>query len=118
ERRTYYEAPESYIRLSPTLHADMIKEPLLLIHGEEDANPGTVPLQSDLLYRAVVGTGGTARLVMLPLESHGYEAKESIEHVLWEMMEWFQRYVKEAPPRAEAQAPAGAPAAPQDSTAP
>jgi dipeptidyl aminopeptidase/acylaminoacyl peptidase len=118
ERRTYYEAPESYIRLSPTLHADMIKEPLLLIHGEEDANPGTVPLQSDLLYRAVVGTGGTARLVMLPLESHGYEAKESIEHVLWEMMDWFERYVKEAPPRAEAQAPAGAPAAPQDSTAP
>ncbi|HLQ66330.1 MAG TPA: prolyl oligopeptidase family serine peptidase [Candidatus Limnocylindrales bacterium] len=102
EHRTYFEAPESYIRLSPMLHADQIHEPLLLIHGEEDANPGTVPLQSDLLYRAVVGTGGTARLVMLPLESHNYEAKESIEHVLWEMMDWFARYVKDAPARAAA----------------
>jgi len=103
ERRSYFQAPDSYLRLSPELHADKIREPILIIHGEEDANPGTVPLQSDLLYRAVVGTGGTARLVMLPLESHGYEAKESIEHTLWEMMSWFARYVKEAPERASAQ---------------
>ena len=100
ERRTYFEAPESYVRLSPTLHADKIKEPILILHGAEDANPGTVPLQSDLLYRAVAGTGGTARLVMLPLESHAYEARESIEHALWEMTNWFDRYVKEAPRRA------------------
>ncbi|MBI4364883.1 MAG: S9 family peptidase, partial [Candidatus Latescibacteria bacterium] len=71
ERRTYFEAPESYIRLSPALHADQIDEPLLLVHGELDVNPGTVPLQSELLYKAVVGTGGTARLVVLPYESHG-----------------------------------------------
>lgn len=102
ERRTLFEAPESYIRLSPMLHADQINEPILIIHGEDDANPGTVPLQSDLLYRAVVGTGGTARLVMLPLESHNYEAMESIEHTVWEMMNWFQRFVKEAPARASA----------------
>jgi len=102
ERRSYFQAPESYLRLSPELHADKINEPILIIHGEDDANPGTVPLQSDLLYRAVVGTGGTARLVMLPLESHSYEAKESIEETLWEMMTWFARYVKEAPDRASA----------------
>jgi dipeptidyl aminopeptidase/acylaminoacyl peptidase len=102
ERRTYFQAPESYIRLSPELHADQIREPILIIHGEDDANPGTVPLQSDLLYRAIVGTGGTARLVMLPFESHNYEAKESIEETLWEMMTWFARYVKEAPARASA----------------
>lgn len=100
ERRTYFQAPQSYLRLSPELHADEIHSPLLIIHGEDDANPGTVPLQSDLLYRAVVGTGGTARLVMLPLESHNYEAKESIEETLWEEMTWFARYVKEAPDRA------------------
>ncbi|HYJ33315.1 MAG TPA: prolyl oligopeptidase family serine peptidase, partial [Candidatus Binatia bacterium] len=105
ERRTYFQAPESYIRLSPELHADKIREPILIIHGEDDANPGTVPLQSDLLYRAVVGTGGTARLVMLPLESHTYEARESIEETLWEMMTWFARYVKEAPARASLTAP-------------
>ena len=96
ERRTFFEAPESYIRLSPALHADKINEPLLLIHGEDDVNPGTVPLQSDLLYRAIVGTGGTARLVTLPLESHGYEARESIEETLYEMISWFDRYVKPA----------------------
>lgn len=94
ERRTYFEAPESYIRLSPALHADRINEPLLLIHGELDLNPGTVPLQSELLYKAIVGTGGTARLVMLPLESHGYEARESIEHTVYEMLAWFDKYVK------------------------
>jgi dipeptidyl aminopeptidase/acylaminoacyl peptidase len=102
ERRTLFEAPESYIRLSPALHADEINEPLLLIHGEEDANPGTVPLQSELLYRAVAGTGGTVRLVMLPLESHGYEARESVGHAIFEMLDWFDRYVKNAPPVAGA----------------
>ena len=102
ERRSYFEAPESYVRLSPELHANKINEPILIIHGEDDANPGTEPLQSDLLYRAVAGTGGTARLVMLPLESHGYEARESIEHTLWEQMSWFAKYVKEATGRTSA----------------
>ena len=97
ERRTLFEAPDVYVGLSPLMHADKIREPLLLIHGELDINPGTVPLQSDLLYRAIAGTGGTARLVMLPLESHGYEARESVEHTLWEMTSWFDRYVKPAP---------------------
>lgn len=101
ERRTLFEAPDVYVGLSPLMHADKIREPLLLIHGELDANPGTVPLQSELLYKAIAGTGGTARLVMLPLESHGYEARESVEHTLWEMTEWFDRYVK-APPAAPA----------------
>ena len=101
ERRTLWEAPQVYVGLSPLMFADKIREPLLLIHGELDANPGTVPLQSDLLYRAIVGTGGTARLVMLPLESHGYEARESVEHTLWEMTEWFDRYVKPPPQRAK-----------------
>jgi dipeptidyl aminopeptidase/acylaminoacyl peptidase len=103
ERRTLWEAPEVYVGLSPLMHANKIREPLLLIHGELDVNPGTVPLQSDLLYRAIVGTGGTARLVLLPLESHGYEARESVEHTLWEMTTWFDRYVKGAAPRPNAQ---------------
>ena len=96
ERRTLFEAPDVYVGLSPLMHADKIREPLLLMHGELDVNPGTVPLQSELLYKAIAGTGGTARLVMLPLESHGYEARESVEHTLWEMTEWFDRYVKPA----------------------
>lgn len=94
ERRTLWEAPEVYAKVSTLFHADKIKTPLLLIHGEADANPGTVPLQSQKLFEAIRGNGGTARLVMLPYESHGYVAMESTEHVLYEMLNWFDRYVK------------------------
>jgi dipeptidyl aminopeptidase/acylaminoacyl peptidase len=99
ERRTLWEATDVYVKVSPFFHADKIKYPLLLIHGEADVNPGTVPLQSEKLFEAVRGNGGTVRLVMLPFESHGYRAMESIEHVLYEMLAWFDRYVKNAPPR-------------------
>ncbi len=99
ERRTLYQARDTYIKLSPLLQADKINEPLLLIHGELDVNPGTVPMQSEKLYEAMRGIGKTVRLVMLPYESHGYRAKESIEHVLYEMITWFDRFVKNAPPR-------------------
>ncbi len=98
EKRTLYQAPANYLKLSPLVHADQINEPLLLIHGEADANPGTVPLQSQKLYEAVAGVGGTVRLVMLPLESHGYEARESVEQTLFEMISWFDKYVKNATP--------------------
>jgi dipeptidyl aminopeptidase/acylaminoacyl peptidase len=96
ERRTLWEAPETYIKVSPLFYADKIKQPILIIHGEVDINPGTVPLQSQRLYEAVRGTGGTARLVMLPFESHGYQARESVEHTLFEKLSWFDRYVKGA----------------------
>jgi dipeptidyl aminopeptidase/acylaminoacyl peptidase len=99
ERRTLWEAPDVYTKVSPLFHADKIKTPLLLIHGELDVNPGTVPLQSEKLFEAIRGNGGTARLVMLPFESHGYRAMESTEHVIYEMLAWFNKYVKIAPPR-------------------
>jgi dipeptidyl aminopeptidase/acylaminoacyl peptidase len=102
ERRTLWEAPDVYVKVSPFFHAEKIKTPLLLIHGEADANPGTVPLQSEKLFEAIRGTGGTVRLVMLPFESHGYSAMESTEHVLFEMLSWFDKYVKNAPPRTAA----------------
>jgi len=101
ERRTLWEVPDLYARLSPVMHADKLKEPLLLIHGEEDQNPGTVPLQSKKLYECLRGTGGTARLLMLPCEGHGYRARESVEHVIHEMLTWFDKYVKHAGPRAD-----------------
>jgi dipeptidyl aminopeptidase/acylaminoacyl peptidase len=94
ERRTLYQARETYLKLSPLLQADRINEPLLLIHGQLDANPGTVTLQSQKLYEAVRGVGGTARLVILPFESHGYRARESVEHVLHETIAWFDRFVR------------------------
>ena len=99
ERRTLWEATDVYVKVSPFFHVDTIKAPLLLIHGAADANPGTVPLQSEKLFEAIRGNGGTVRLVMLPFESHGYTAMESIEDVLYEMLAWFDRYVKNAAPR-------------------
>jgi dipeptidyl aminopeptidase/acylaminoacyl peptidase len=99
ERRTFWEAPDLYARVSPFFVANKINEPILLIHGEADNNQGTYPMQSERLYAAISGNGGTARLVMLPLESHGYAARESTEHTLYEMINWFDRYVKNAKPR-------------------
>ena len=97
ERRTLWEASETYLKMSPFMFADKIKAPILLIHGEADDNSGTFPIQSDRMYQALRGTGGKVRLVMLPFEAHGYAARESVEHTLYEMMAWFDRYVKEAP---------------------
>jgi dipeptidyl aminopeptidase/acylaminoacyl peptidase len=94
ERRTLWEAPEIYFKISPFMHADKINEPILLIHGEVDNNSGTFPIQSERLYHAIKGHGATARYVVLPHESHGYRARESILHVLAEMFEWFDEYVK------------------------
>ncbi len=94
ERRTFWEATQIYMNLSPFTHANKINEPLLLIHGEVDNNSGTFPIQSERLYAAVKGHGGTTRLVMLPHESHGYRAKESVMHTLAEMIDWFDLHVK------------------------
>lgn len=94
ERRTLWEAPEIYFKVSPFLHADKINEPILLIHGEIDNNSGTFPIQSQRLFHALKGHGATVRLVFLPHESHGYRARESILHVLAEQIEWFDKYVK------------------------
>lgn len=99
ERRTFWEAPELYAKVSPFFVAHKINEPVLLMHGEADNNQGTFPIQSERLFAAISGNGGTARLVMLPLESHGYSAKESVEHTLYEMVQWFDKYVKNAKPR-------------------
>lgn len=98
ERRTLWEAPEAYMKVSPLFSAHRLAEPILLIHGEDDANSGTYPLQSKRLFHALKGNGGTARLVMLPHESHGYVARESVLHVLSESFRWFDTHVKNAEP--------------------
>ena len=102
ERRTLWEAPDLYFKVSPFMHADKINEPILMTHGEMDNNSGTFPIQSRRLFHALKGHGATARLVFLPFESHGYRARESVMHTLAEMFEWFDKYVKE-PPGSEGQ---------------
>jgi len=94
EERTYWEAQEVYQKMSPFNYAQDINEPLLLIHGDADNNPGTFTLQSERLFQAIKGLGGRARLVLLPYESHGYAAGENILHLLWEQDTWLETYVK------------------------
>ncbi|MBN2409988.1 MAG: S9 family peptidase [Candidatus Aminicenantes bacterium] len=96
ERRSLFEARDVYIQVSPTFFADKVNEPILIIHGDADSNPGTLTFQSEVFFEAVRGSGGTARLVLLPFEDHGYRARESVEHVLWEQLRWFDKYVKGA----------------------
>jgi dipeptidyl aminopeptidase/acylaminoacyl peptidase len=105
EERNYWDARDTYQTMSPFNYANAIKDPLLMIHGEEDNNSGTFPIQSERMYAAVKGLGGTARLVMLPKESHGYRARESILHMLAETDAWLDEHVKQAKP-AEAAVPA------------
>lgn len=94
EERNYWEAPDVYNSMSPFMHAEKMKTPLLLIHGEADNNSGTYPMQSERYFNALKGLGATVRLVILPKESHGYSAKESILHLLWEQDQWLEEHVK------------------------
>ncbi len=98
EERPFWQAPEVYQAMSPFNSADKIKDAMLLIHGEQDNNPGTFPIQSERMFQAIKGLGGTARLVMLPNESHAYRARESIMHMLYETNRWLDKYVKHAQP--------------------
>ncbi|WP_461129468.1 S9 family peptidase [Spirosoma aerophilum] len=102
EQRSYWQAPDVYNKMSPFMNADKMKTPLLLVHGEADNNTGTFPIQSERYYNALKGFGATTRLVFLPYESHGYTAKESLLHMLWEMNGWMDKYVKNPAPAAQA----------------
>ena len=95
ERRTFWEAQDVYLKLSPFNFADKLKEPLLLMHGDSDDNPGTFPIQTQRFYQALAGTGGQVRYVVLPFESHGYSARESVGHTLREMSDWMKRHTRD-----------------------
>ena len=100
EQRTYWEAVETYTQMSPFTHAHRIKEPILLIHGEADDNSGTFPVQTERFYAALQGQWRQrSRYVVLPLEAHGYRARESVGHTLWEMTRWLNQHLRNAPPR-------------------
>lgn len=97
EQRSYWEAVETYARMSPFTYVRQINEPVLLIHGEADDNSGTFPIQSERFYAALKGNGATVRYVVLPAEAHGYRARESVGHALWEMNRWLDLHLKQAP---------------------
>jgi dipeptidyl aminopeptidase/acylaminoacyl peptidase len=99
ETRTFWDVPALYARMSPFWHANKVNEPILLIHGEMDDNSGTFPIQSERFYMALKGHGATVRYITLPYEAHGYAARESNMHVITEMLNWLDKYVKNAKPR-------------------
>ena len=101
EDRTYWQAPETYNTMSPFSYANRIKTPILLIHGMADDNSGTFPVQSERFYAALQGNGATVRYVQLPAEAHGYRARESVGHTLWEMVTWLDKYLKAERPKAD-----------------
>jgi dipeptidyl aminopeptidase/acylaminoacyl peptidase len=94
ERRTFWEAKDMYMNTSPFAFGDKIKTPILPIHGEADDNSGTFPIQSERMYAAINGNGGIVRYVTLPHEAHGYLGLESVEHVQWETVTWYDKWVK------------------------
>lgn len=100
ERRSLWEAADTYIKLSPFMVANKLKEPILLMHGEADNNSGTFPMQSERMFQALAGTGGNVRYVVLPHEAHGYASRESVGHTLWEMSSWLKQQLGD--PRAVA----------------
>jgi dipeptidyl aminopeptidase/acylaminoacyl peptidase len=104
ERRTFWEVPDLYAKMSPFWYANQLKDPILLMHGEMDDNTGTYPINSERLFAALKGHGATVRLVMLPYEAHGYAARETLLHVLAERLNWFDKYVKNAPAKASTDA--------------
>lgn len=94
EVRTFWQSPEVYNNMSPFNYANKIKLPLLITHGMDDENSGTFPVQSERLYAAIKGHGGTVRLVLLPKEFHGYRSRESVLHTFYEQDAWLEKYVK------------------------
>jgi dipeptidyl aminopeptidase/acylaminoacyl peptidase len=106
ERRSFWEAPDIYTKMSPFWYADKIKDPILLMHGEVDDNTGTFPIQSERLFAALKGHGATVRYVTLPNEAHGYAARETLLHVIAERLNWFDKYVKNAGAKSTTDAPA------------
>lgn len=97
ERRTLWEATDSYLDMSPFIHADDVNEPVLLLHGAMDPNAGTLPMQSERFYAALKGNGTTARYVLLPFEGHHYRARESVMHTMWEVTRWLDLYLRDLP---------------------
>lgn len=94
EQRNYWEAPDVYNAMSPFMHADQMKTPILLVHGEADNNPGTFTLQTERYFQALKGLGAPARMVILPKEQHSYAARENILHLLWEQDTFLEKYLK------------------------
>lgn len=94
EQRNYWDVPQVYNTMSPFMNAEKMKKPMLLIHGDADNNSGTFTMQTERYFQALKNLGAPVRMVLLPKESHGYQAKESILHTLWEQEQFLDKCLK------------------------
>ena len=94
ERRSIWEAPQTYIEISPFFKADQINTPLLMYHGGDDNNTGTFPIQSERMIQALTAQGKEAVLYVYPYESHTPRAIENKLDMWARFIGWFDQYVK------------------------
>ena len=94
ERRIIWEAPHTYIEMSPFFKADQIDTPLLMYHGGDDNNTGTFPIQSRRMIHALTELGKTAVLYEYPFESHTPRAIENKLDMWARFIGWFDEWVK------------------------
>ena len=98
ERRNFWDAPNTYTEISPFFFVDQIQAPLLMYHGAQDNNSGTFIIQSERMMQALTGLGKPAALYIYPFESHAPRAIENFLDLWARWLEWFDKYVKNAPP--------------------
>jgi dipeptidyl aminopeptidase/acylaminoacyl peptidase len=94
EKRALWEAPQTYLEMSPFFYADHINTPLLMYHGEKDNNSGTFIIQSERMLQALNGLGKNAVLYIYPYESHAPRSIENLLDLWARWIDWFDRYVK------------------------
>jgi dienelactone hydrolase len=98
ERRTFWEAPNVYLNMSPFMRADHLTGALLMYHNMHDQNVGTDPINSDRLFEALNQLGKTASLYKYPYEDHGPVAKETLLDMWARWGAWLDKYVKNPAP--------------------
>lgn len=94
ERRTFWEAKDTYLAMSPLLFANNMSGALLMYHGLGDQNVGTDPINSPRLFQALNGLGKTAAMYLYPFEDHGPATKETLLDLWGRWSAWLDKYVK------------------------
>ncbi|MFQ3586476.1 MAG: prolyl oligopeptidase family serine peptidase [Fimbriimonadaceae bacterium] len=98
ESRNLTEARETYLGMSPLIHANNLTGALLLYHGAEDQNVGTWPINSERMFHMLESLGKTAALYMYPFEDHGQIAEQTLLDMWARWVEWLERHVRPVDP--------------------
>ncbi|NUO19011.1 S9 family peptidase [bacterium] len=91
----YWANPEGYSKMSPLTYAHKIKDPLLIVHSENDLRCAIE--QAEQLFVALKVRGRTAEFLRFPEESHGLSRGGRPDRRVVRMEayhDWFKRYLK------------------------